>query len=134
MLKLNNKGQSLVLFIVLLPILLLVIVLVVDVGIIMTSKQDLNNINYMMVDYGLSNLGKESLEEEIRKYIILNDSEIDNMNIRVVDNEVYINMKKTEKSLIAHVFNIKDFEIVSEYKGTIINDKKSIERIKWFYD
>ena len=134
MLKLNNKGQSLVLFIVLLPILLLVIVLVVDVGIITTSKQDLNNINYMMVDYGLSNLGKESLEEEIRKYIILNDSEIDNMNIRVVDNEVYINMKKTEKSLIAHVFNIKDFEIVSEYKGTIINDKKSIERIKWFYD
>lgn len=130
MLKLNNKGQSLVLFIVLLPILLLVIVLVVDVGIITTSKQDLNNINYMMVDYGLSNLGKESLEEEIRKYIILNDSEIDNMNIRVVDNEVYINMKKTEKSLIAHVFNIKDFEIVSEYKGTIINDKKSIERIK----
>lgn len=130
MLKLNNKGQSLVLFIVLLPILLLVIVLVVDVGIIMTSKQDLNNINYMMVDYGLSNLGKESLEEEIRKYIILNDSEIDNMNIRVVDNEVYINMRKTEKSLIAHVFNIKDFEIVSEYKGTIINDKKSIERIK----
>lgn len=130
MLKLNNKGQSLVLFIVLLPILLLVIVLVVDVGIIMTSKQDLNNINYMMVDYGLSNLGKESLEEEIRKYIILNDSEIDNMNIRVVDNEVYINMRKTEKSLIAHFFNIKDFEIVSEYKGTIINDKKSIERIK----
>lgn len=130
MLKLNNKGQSLVLFIVLLPILLLVIVLVVDVGIIMTSKQDLNNINYMMVDYGLSNLGKESLEEEIRKYIILNDSEIDNMNIRVVDNEVYINMRKIEKSLIAHVFNIKDFEIVSEYKGTIINDKKSIERIK----
>lgn len=130
MLKLNNKGQSLVLFIVLLPILLLVIVLVVDVGTIITSKQDLNNINYMMVDYGLSNLGKESLEEEIRKYIILNDSEIDNMNIRVVDNEVYINMRKTEKSLIAHVFNIKDFEIVSEYKGTIINDKKSIERIK----
>ena len=130
MLKLNNKGQSLVLSIVLLPILLLVIVLVVDVGTIMTSKQDLNNINYMMVDYGLSNLGKENLEEEIRKYIVLNDSEIDNMDIRVVDNEVYINMKKTEKSLIAHIFNIKDFEIVSEYKGTIINDKKSIERIK----
>lgn len=134
MLKLNNKGQSLVLFIVLLPILLLVIVLVVDVGTIITSKQDLNNINYMMVDYGLSNLGKENLEEEIRKYIVLNDIEIDNMDIRVVDNEVYINMKKTEKSLIAHIFNIKDFEIVSEYKGTIINDKKSIERIKWFYD
>ena len=113
MLKLNNKGQSLVLFIVLLPILLLVIVLVFDVGTIMTFKQDLNNINYMMVDYGLSNLGKENLEEEIRKYIVLNDSEIDNMDIRVVDNEVYINMKKTEKSLIAHIFNIKDFEIVS---------------------
>ena len=62
MLKLNNKGQSLVLFVVLLPILLFVIVLVVDVGSIMTSKQDLNNINYMMVDYGLDNMGKENIE------------------------------------------------------------------------
>ncbi len=72
MLKLNNKGQSLVLFVVLLPILLFVIVLVVDVGTIMTSKQDLNNINYMMVDYGLDNMGKENIESEITNYILLN--------------------------------------------------------------
>ena len=72
MLKLNNKGQSLVLFVVLLPILLFVIVLVVDVGTIMTSKQDLNNINYMMVDYGLDNMGKENIESEITNYILIN--------------------------------------------------------------
>ena len=130
MLKLNNKGQSLVLFVVLLPILLFVIVLVVDVGSIMTSKQDLNNINYMMVDYGLDNMGKENIESEITNYILLNTNKLDNIDVRVIDNEVYIYMQKYEKSLISHIFNIKGFQIVSEYKGTIINDEKSIERIK----
>lgn len=130
MLKLNNKGQSLVLFVVLLPILLFVIVLVVDVGTIMTSKQDLNNINYMMVDYGLDNMGKENIESEITNYILLNTNKLDEIDVRVIDNEVYIYMQKYEKSLISHIFNIKDFEIVSEYKGTIINNEKSIERIK----
>lgn len=130
MLKLNNKGQTLVLFVVLLPILLFVIVLVVDIGSIMTSKQDLSNINYMMVDYGLDNIGKYNLENEIKNYILLNNNDLDEIEVRVVEYEVYIYMKKYEKSLIAHIFNIKGFEIVSEYKGTIINDKKSIERIK----
>ena len=100
MLKLNNKGQSLVLFVVLLPILLFVIVLVVDVGTIMTSKQDLNNINYMMVDYGLDNMGKENIESEITNYILLNTNKLDNIDVRVIDNEVYIYMQKYEKSLI----------------------------------
>ena len=130
MLKFNNKGQALVLFVVLLPILLFVIVLVVDIGSIMTSKQDLSNINYMMVDYGLDNIGKYNLENEIKNYILLNNNDLDEIEVRVVEYEVYIYMKKYEKSLIAHSFNIKGFEIVSEYKGTIINDKKSIERIK----
>ena len=90
MLRLNNKGQSLVLFVVLLPILLFVIVLVVDVGSIMTSKQDLNNINYMMVDYGLDNMGKENIESEITNYILLNTNKLDEIDVRVIDNEVYI--------------------------------------------
>lgn len=130
MLKLNNKGQILVLFVVLLPILLFVIVLVVDVGSIMTSKQDLNNINYMMVDYGLDNMGKENIESEITNYILLNTNKLDDIDVRVIDNEVYIYMQKYEKSLISHIFNIKGFQIVSEYNGTVINDEKSIERIK----
>ena len=108
----------------------IVIVLVVDVSTIMTSKHDLNNINYMMVDYGLDNMGKENIESEITNYILLNTNKLDDIDVRVIDNEVYIYMKKYEKSLISHIFNIKGFEIVSEYKGTIINDKKSIERIK----
>ena len=130
MLKLNNKGQSLVLFVVLLPILLFVIVLVVDIGTIMTSKQDLNNINYMMIDYGLDNIEKENLENEITNYILLNTKKLDDIEVKIIEYEVYIYMKKYEKSLIAHIFNIQGFEIVSEYKGTIVNDKKNIERIK----
>ena len=56
MLRLNNKGQSLVMFIILLPILLLILTLVYDVGNAIYEKDRLSNTNYMVVDYALDNI------------------------------------------------------------------------------
>ena len=38
MINLNNKGQSLVMFVVVLPVLLLIMILVIDVGNIIMQK------------------------------------------------------------------------------------------------
>ena len=45
MFKLNNKGQSLVMFVLILPLLLFIMVLVIDIGNIILSKQELDDIN-----------------------------------------------------------------------------------------
>ena len=55
MLKINNKGQSLVLFIVIIPIILLVFVLVYDIGTAIYEKNRLSNTSYMVIDYALDN-------------------------------------------------------------------------------
>lgn len=133
MFSLNNKGQSLILFVLMLPVLLFVMILVIDMGNLMVEKQKLNNINYIMIDYGLSNLTKEDLEEYIYNYLKLNDEKIDKIKVSKTDNDITINLGKKESSMLGHILNLKEVEIISSYKGSIIDDKKVIERLKWSY-
>ena len=133
MLSLNNKGQSLILFVLMLPVLLFVMILVIDMGNLMVEKQKLNNINYIMIDYGLSNITKEDLEEYIYNYLKLNDEKIDKIKVSKTDNDITINLGKKESSMLGHILNLKEVEIISSYKGSIIDDKKVIERLKWSY-
>ena len=130
MLSLNNKGQSLILFVLMLPVLLFLMILVIDMGNLMVEKQKLNNINYIMIDYGLSNLTKEDLEEYIYNYLKLNDEKIDKIKVSKTDNDITINLGKKESSMLGHILNLKEVEIISSYKGSIIDDKKGIERLK----
>ena len=133
MLSLNNKGQSLILFVLMLPVLLFVMILVIDMGNLMVEKQKLNNINYIMIDYGLSNITKEDLEEYIYNYLKLKDEKIDKIKVSKTDNDITINLGKKESSMLGHILNLKEVEIISSYKGSIIDDKKVIERLKWSY-
>ncbi len=130
MLSLNNKGQSLILFVLMLPVLLFVMILVIDMGNLMVEKQKLNNINYIMIDYGLSNITKEDLEEYIYNYLKLNDEKIDKIKVSKTDNDITINLGKKESSMLGHILNLKEVEIISSYKGSIIDDKRVIERLK----
>ena len=69
---LNNKGQSLVLFVVVLPILLLLLILVIDIGKVIVLKQELNNINEIVLDYGIDNISNEGIENELKNLVRLN--------------------------------------------------------------
>ena len=56
MLKINNKGQSLVMFVLIIPIFLLILTLVYDVGNAIYEKDILSNTNYLTIEYGLNNI------------------------------------------------------------------------------
>ena len=47
--RLNNKGQSLVLFIVIIPIIIGIMVMVIDIGNVIYEKQELDNINKISI-------------------------------------------------------------------------------------
>ena len=79
---LNNKGQSLVLFIIILPILIFILILVIDVGKIIVLKQELNNISEFVLDYGLDSekiylCGVSSKDAGNRISTIIEDSDRD---------------------------------------------------------
>ena len=67
MLKINNKGQSLVMFVLIIPIFLLILTLVYDVGNAIYEKDRLSNTNYLTIEYRLNNIDKVT-EEYKDKY------------------------------------------------------------------
>ena len=129
MFKLNNKGQSLVMFIVIIPIFLLIMTLVYDVGSAIYEKNRLSNTNYVVLEYGLDNIDNVS-EMELIELIQKNIDDLNYVSIDIADEKIEIILSKDIKGIVGSVFGFNLIRANSQYEGTIINDVKKIERIK----
>ena len=127
MINLNNKGQSLVMFILIIPILFLILVIVGDIGNAIVNKQELDNVNYLTIEYGLEHIDEDNIETKLIDMINYNDMELNEIEVIVENNEIIINTKKNINGILAKGFNI--FNVRSSYKGYIENGKKIIERV-----
>lgn len=127
MFSLNNKGQSLVMFIVIIPIFLLILTLVYDVGTAIYEKNRLSNTALLAVNYGLDKI--DNIEkEELIEYIMNNDNKLDNIDVNIKENEVEIKLSKKIKGVIGKMFNFDITDVNVCYKGKLIQGKKEIER------
>lgn len=116
MIRLNNKGQSLVMFICLLPILLLIVLAIVDVSRMVIEKNKLNNINYIAISYYSSHKEDDDVTERIISLVKRNDEDIVNVRINKDKNTIYLD-KKID-STMGKIIGISEYEIVSEYSFT----------------
>lgn len=123
----NNRGQSLVAFVLIMPILFLIFIMVYDIGSMILLKNELNNINYIAIDYGLDNLTEEDNKEKIETLIKKNKNDIDNIIINIEDDKIKIALydKINTKISFGDIFMVK-----SSYVGYMDDDKKIIERNK----
>ena len=128
MLKINNKGQSLVMFVLIIPIFLLILTLVYDVGNAIYEKDRLSNTNYLTIEYGLNNIDTVT-ENDLKNLIEQNTSNLKYIYVTIEENQIEIKMEKDAKSIIGKMFNFNLVKIISHYEGKIINNKKEIERI-----
>lgn len=110
---LNNKGQSLILFIIILPVLLIILVLVIDIGRVIVLKQELDNINRIVLDYGIDYM-----------YEIDNNGLVDND----MNNEIYIDsVDNNIKDLTSNDIEFDD--IKNEIRNIINLNKDDIDII-----
>ena len=128
MLKINNKGQSLVMLVLIIPIFLLILTLVYDVGNAIYEKDRLSNTNYLTIEYGLNNIDTVT-ENDLKNLIEKNTSNLKYIYVTIEENQIEIKMEKDAKSIIGKMFNFNLVKIISHYKGKIINNQKEIERI-----
>ena len=128
MFKLNNKGQSLVMFIIIIPIFLLIITLVYDVGTAIYEKNRLVNTNYMVIEYGVDNIDIVS-EVELIELIQKNIDNLNYVSVLIKNNEIEIKLSKDVRGIVGKMFGFDLITANSQYRGTIINGEKKIERI-----
>lgn len=126
----NNKGQSLILFVLMIPLIFLILVLVYDVGSMVLLKLELDNINKLALDYGITNISNDDITDELKELIEKNKSDINSIDVTLDDEKIYITLKDSIDTNINLIKDISIFEIKSSYVGYLSNGKKKIERNK----
>lgn len=128
----NNKGQTLVLFVFLIPIVLIIFIFIISYGTISYEENKIkNNINYS-IKYSLelkkknkvvedANLTNNDLKSRIEYIINKNISDYNFLNVFVNDDFIKVEISKNIKS---NNENINSFNYCA--KGYILDDKVKI--------
>ena len=116
----NNKGQSLVLFILFLPLLFLLIAIIYDLGSLEINKQ--KNINEIKntITYGLKNINDSDLNQKLNN--LLDKNIKSKTTLKIENNTITINLKYKEKSIFPNIIK-KNYPIDLTYKGYLDNEK-----------
>ena len=116
---LNNKGQTLVLFVILIPIILILVGFITDIGLLALEKVKVDN---TIKDVLKNSYGKEN--SEIITLLKKNDSDINIMGISNNDGILNIEIFKEYKG---NIFKRK-YDIHFKYKVYMENDKVIIRK------
>lgn len=104
----NNKGQTLVIFIILLPFICILFGYIFDSCYVMYQKKELKNIATIVCQYALND---NKPEDEIRQLALENDKDIENIKITKTDNEAKIVLEKSQKSIFSKLLG-KDYYFI----------------------
>ena len=125
----NNRGQTLALFVILLPVLLLLLVLIIDIGKVIVEKLELNNINQIVLEYGLDNVEKENIYDEMLELVRLNKNDVDVIDINITSDKISLTLIDSVDFMFKKIVDINRFKIKSSYVGYIQDGEKRIERV-----
>lgn len=122
----NKKGQTLVLFIIFIPILLLLAAFIIDTGVIIhestrlkaVTKTVLNDIYY-----------KENKSEEMTLQLLKkNDIDVSNAIVVITDEEISIKNTYDIESVFGKIIGIDKYNIKADFKAKEVNNKLKITK------
>ena len=125
-LMLNNKGQSLVAFLILFPIVILIMFIVIDILNARIVKSSLDNISKIAITYGVNNIDSSDIVSKIEKLLYKNNSKLDSVDIRIDDGKVYIDITERQEMIIDIGFDymmIKSSLYGYNYEGKIVIER-----------
>ena len=111
----NNKGQTLVIFVIVLPILLIMFTLIIDLGFLYIEKRNISNNVYDSVEYYLENIEDIEVKNNVEKLLNKNVKNIEDIKIKENEEYVEIYLTKTRKSLYSIITH--DTKISVNYIG-----------------
>ena len=124
--KMNNRGQSLVMFILLLPIMIGIMTLVIDVGNALILKNHTDSVVEMVMEISLN----DNLDmKEIQQLLNLNLNDHDN-GVHFVDQDMVIESHTYSKGIFSKLFGFSGFPIQSVYVGRHQNHRNIIDKKK----
>lgn len=121
----DSKGQTLVIFVLILPILLLLFALIWEVGNLGLTINKYETEIKDTIEYGLNHLDNENLEEVLTNLLKANlDGDI---SVEINNQVIKVNVKQKYDALFNNLLNNR-FDIDLTYNGYIENEKLIIQK------
>ena len=121
----GNKGQSLVIFVLILPVLLLLFALVWEVGNLSVTINRYETEIKDTIEYGLNHSDDDNLENVLTDLLKTNiDGDI---NVKINNKVITVRVKKRYDAIFNKLFNHR-FDIDLVYNGYKENDKIIINK------
>ena len=107
----NSKGQTLIAFIIFIPIIIIIAAILVDSGLIVKEKNKLQSITEMIA--GEIDISKEEKEIDSLIRILYKENDIDtsNLKVNVSDNSLEIDIRCKIDSIFGSIIGKKTYEI-----------------------
>ena len=119
----GSKGQSLVIFVLILPVLFILFALIWEIGNYAVTLNKYENEIKDTIKYGLNHLESENLKDDLTN--LLKQNIEGDINIEINNNIIKINVKQKYEAL----FNFNNhFDIDITYHGYIENNKFIIQK------
>lgn len=127
--RLNSKGQSLAIFVIFVPVFIMIGTLVVDVSFARYNERKLDNINKLVINYGLEHIESDPYDTMV-DLIYKNDSEVDDYEIKInlEEKKINVNISKSTKGFFGSIVGKEIYKEKSSFIGYIKDDKKIIEK------
>jgi len=107
----NNKGQVLVAFALIMPLLLIIVAIFLDFGFIAIKKRQVINTVDEALEYALKHKEDEEIEQKVTFLLKKNIEDVDNLKIEIKDNNIKINIKVKLYSKFEKIFDNDLYEI-----------------------
>lgn len=119
----NKKGQVLVLFVVMFPILFFLVAFFLENMFITGEKNRLDNLNEFVLEYAYKNKDNVGLYDGVLDLIIKNDKDIILEVFDITDKNIEITLTKRVDSFFGNIIGIKNYEVNSSYDVNIESDE-----------
>ncbi len=122
--QLNHRGQTLVLFVLLLPVLLLVLGFLVDIGNLHVQKRKIDYVVTDALEYGLEHKDDVTLKQDLYQFLLLNLKTVKHLEIDDTENLTILVTQKVNL-LFPFLYSTNESEIT--IKKSISENKKIIK-------
>lgn len=119
----NKKGQTLILFVILIPLLLGLLAFVVDVSLIVSKTENLKGVTKMIIE----SVYEDVSLEEIKVLFLENDIPVENLEVDIKTDAITIQNEYEIDSIFGSVIGLSSYSIRVQMTGTIQEDQVIFE-------
>ncbi|MDD2518449.1 MAG: hypothetical protein PHI05_04675 [Bacilli bacterium] len=124
----NNKGQTLVVFILLLPLMVMLLSFVINQGYVYVAKRELESNIKESINMRFKLDESLDIESKIRNYFIKNIEDIKSLDIKISPNYIKVTVMIIVKPPLPMIIDKNELEIESSYEGLLRDDEIIISK------